>query len=230
MNEQLPLCLQLRPSALFSNFIAGSQGELVEQLQRMAATGSPAQLYCGGAVGSGKTHLLQACCRYADDLGKTAAYLPMKDSRALSPELVQGWESYQLVSIDDIDTIAGHPAWEEALFHLYNRLMDQGGHWLASATAAPAQLTIGLPDLVSRLAAGPVYQLQPLDDEQRLAAMQLRARQRGFDLPEETARYLLRRVPRDLRVLMNLLEQLDTASLAAQRKLTVPFVKSVLGL
>ncbi|MGW8310551.1 MAG: HdaA/DnaA family protein, partial [Thiogranum sp.] len=57
-----------------------------------------------------------------------------------------------------------------------------------------------------------------------------RAEQRGFELPEDTGRYLLRRLPRDLPALMKLLERLDTASLAAQRKLTVPFVKSVLEL
>lgn len=230
MSEQIPLSLQLRASALLSNFIAVPQLELLEQLKQLAAGGSPVQLYCWGAAGHGKTHLLQACCRHADDLGRTAAYLPLKDGLELSPEVVQGWENFQLVCLDDIDSIAGHRAWEAALFHLYNRLMERGGRWLTSATLAPAQLAIGLPDLVSRLGAGPVYQLRSLNDEQSLEAMRLRARQRGFDLPEETGRYLLRRLPRDLPALMGLLERLDTASLAAQRKLTVPFVKSVLDL
>lgn len=230
MSEQIPLGLQLRASALFSNFVATSQQELLAQLKQLAAGGPPAQLYCWGGPGSGKTHLLQACCRHADSLARTAAYLSLKDSRELPPGMVQGWENFQLVCLDDIDAVAGHRAWEEALFHLYNRLMEQGGHWLASAAVAPAQLAIGLPDLVSRLGAGPVYQLQPLNDEQSLDAMRLRARQRGFDLPQETGRYLLRRLPRDLPALMDLLERLDTASLAAQRKLTVPFVKSVLDL
>jgi DnaA family protein len=230
MSEQIPLGLQLRTSAFFSNFIATSKQELLEQLKQMAAGGSPAQMYCWGSAGSGKTHLLQACCRHADSLGHTAAYLPLKDCHELPPDVVQCWDNFQLVCLDDIDIIAGHQAWEEALFHLYNRLMERGGHWLASATLAPAQLDIGLPDLVSRLGAGPVYQLQTLNDEQSLAAMRLRARQRGFDLPEETGRYLLRRLPRDLPALMTLLERLDTASLAAKRKLTVPFVKSVLNL
>jgi DnaA family protein len=230
MGEQIPLRLQLRPSALFSNFIVSYQQELIDQLKLMASGSQPAQLYCWGSVGSGKTHLLQACCRHADELARTAAYLPLQDSLELPPELLQGWEHYQLVCVDDIDAVAGHAAWEEALFHLYNRLREQGGHWLASAAVAPARLTIALPDLVSRLSAGPVYQLQTLDDEQSLAAMRLRARQRGFELPEETGRYLLRRLPRDLPALMTLLERLDTASLAAQRKLTVPFVKSVLDI
>jgi len=230
MNEQLPLGLQLRASARFANFVSAGNTELLGQLQRMAAGGPPCQLYCWGAAGCGKTHLLQACCRNADDAGRSAAYLSLRDNRELPPELLPGWENFQLVCLDDIDAVAGDEPWEEALFHFYNRLVDSGNQLLVSAALAPARLSIRLPDLASRLGAGLVYQLHALNDEQSLDAMRLRARERGFELPEETGRYLLRHVPRDLSALMTLLERLDTASLAAQRKLTVPFVKSVLGL
>ena len=87
-----------------------------------------------------------------------------------------------------------------------------------------------MPDLRSRLGWGLIYQLKVLDDQQRLQALQLRARQRGCEMPYETGRYLMRRLPRNMAALFDLLDQLDEASLVAQRKLTVPFVKSVLGL
>jgi len=230
MNEQLPLGLHLRASARFSSFVPGAHRELYLQLQQVAAGDAPGPLYCWGMAGTGKTHLLQACCYHADNAGRSAAYLSLRDHLQLSPAVLGGWESFRLVCIDDIDAIAGQAAWEEALFHLYNRLLESGSQLVVSATLAPAQLTVQLPDLQSRLAAGLVYQLHPLNDDQSLEALCLRARQRGFELPEDTGRYLLRHLPRDLPALMNLLERLDTASLAAQRKLTVPFVKSVLGL
>lgn len=230
MNEQLALGLQLRASARFSNFVAAGHSELLEHLRALAVGDSSLQLYCWGAAGSGKTHLLQACCRHADSAGRRAAYLSLADHRGLRPEVLNGWEQFQLVCLDDIDAVATDPAWEEALFHFYNRLAEQGNRLLVSAAVAPARLGMGLADLRSRLAAGPVYQLHALNDEQSLEAMQLRARERGFELPEDTARFLLRHWPRDLPALMALLERLDGASLAAQRKLTVPFVKSVLGL
>ena len=50
----------------------------------------------------------------------------------------------------------------------------------------------------------------------------------GFELPDETARWLQRRYPRDMHSLHNLLDTLDEASLVAQRRLTVPFIRSVL--
>jgi len=230
MNEQLALGLQLRASAHFANFIPPTSSELVEQVRRLAAGGPPHLLYCWGATGSGKTHLLQAACRHASTLERGAAYLSLCEIRRLQPAVLEGWEQYQLVCLDDVDAAAGDAVWEEALFHLYNRLLERGNNLLVSAAAPPAQLAIGLPDLKSRLGAAPVYQLHRLDDEQSLQAMRLRASERGFELPEETGRYLLRRLPRDLPVLMDLLERLDSASLAAQRKLTVPFVKSVLGI
>jgi DnaA family protein len=230
VTRQLPLGLRLRDSAHFANFVCGTHEELLDQLRQLAVGGSLRQLYCWGASGSGKSHLLQACCRAADVAGHSAAYLSLRDAGSLAPAVLDGWEHYQLLCIDDIDAAAGLAEWEEALFDLYNRAAERGHRFVVSATVAPAQLAIELADLVSRLAAGPVYQVHVLNDEQSLQAMRLRAAQRGFDLPEDTGRYLLRRLPRDLPALMKLLERLDTASLAAQRKLTVPFVKSVLEL
>lgn len=230
MNQQLTLCLALRDSARFGNFVAGANGELLHQLQQLAGGKGAAQVFVWGAPGTGKTHLLQACCQHAAGCGLTAAYLSLADANSLAPDVLDGWEQYSLVCLDDCDAIAARPAWEEALFHLYNRLQQAGGSLVSSAVAAPAALPLALPDLVSRLGAGPVYQLQRLDEMQSLQALSLRAQQRGFDLPEETGRYLLRRVPRDLPALLTLLERLDTASLVAQRRLTIPFVKSVLNL
>jgi len=129
-----------------------------------------------------------------------------------------------------MDAIAGQGQWEEAVFHLYNQIREQGGGLVVSSHSAPAHLQLCLPDLRSRLGWGLMYQLKSLDDRQRLQALQLRAQQRGCEMPDETGRYLMRRLPRDMPVLFDLLDQLDEASLVAQRKLTVPFVKSVLGL
>lgn len=228
MNDQLVLGLQLRDSARFSNFVAGNNRELLEQLQQLAALKNCGQLLCWGAPGTGKTHLLQAVCHQVTEEHHTAAYLSLDDITGLPPELLDGWENHALVCLDNIQAIAGQADWEEAVFHLYNRLRDRQHSLVVSASLAPAQLPLILPDLRTRLGAGLVYQMQGLNDEQSLEALQLRARLRGFELPEDTGRYLLKRMPRDLPALMRLLEQLDTASLVAQRRLTIPFTKTVL--
>lgn len=230
MGEQLSLSLHLRASARFANFVAGPNAELLVQLQRSARGGGEAFFFCWGSPGSGRTHLLQASCHEAAARERRAAYLSLRDHGRLSPALLEGWEQFDLGCLDDVDAVAGRADWEEALFHLYNRMREIGSTLIVSADAAPARLHLSLPDLRSRLGWGVVYHLKPLDDGQRMRALQLRAQQKGCDMPEETAAYLLRRLPRDLPALFELLERLDEAALAAQRKLTVPFVKSVLRL
>jgi DnaA family protein len=132
------------------------------------------------------------------------------------------------VCIDDVHLIAGRPQWEEAFFHVYNRIHDAGGSLIVTANVMPKLLGLALPDLVSRLSWGVVFQLQGLTDLEKLAVLMMRAERRGMTLSEEVGKFILNHCPRHMSTLFAALEALDKASLAAQRKLTIPFVKSVL--
>lgn len=225
---QLPLGLRLPAASRFDNFVAGGNRETVTAIEQLVLDKIAAVLFVTGAVGSGKTHLLQAACRAVEASGESAVYLPLTTFSTMNPGILEGLEQYALIALDDVQAIAGQADWEEALFHLYNRLREAQGRLLAAASAPPEQLRIELPDLRSRLGWGAVYALQLPDDAVRLQILALRAQACGLELPDETARYLLRRSPRDLPALISLLERLDRAALAAQRRLTVPFVKAVL--
>jgi DnaA family protein len=122
----------------------------------------------------------------------------------------------------------GEAEWEYALFALLRELEDSGGRLVLGAVAPPALLHWSLPDLGSRCAAAAVFQLRVLDEQEQQEALTLRARLRGFELPEETLRWLQRRFPRDMRSLYAVLDTLDEAALAAQRRLTIPFIREVL--
>lgn len=224
MMRQLPLPVRLQDTALFATFHAGPNAEVVAYLEGMGAETAPVA-WIWGPPGVGKTHLLQAACAATPG----AAYLPAKELAELGPGTLAGWEDRRLVCLDDVDYLAGHADWERALFVLFNGLSEAGGRLVVSAGASPAATDFGLKDLASRLTWGAVFRLESLDDEGRIAALKLRAAHRGLDLPEETGRFLLRRLPRDMRGLCEWLDRLDTASLAAQKRLTVPFVREVLG-
>ncbi|MEJ2686828.1 MAG: DnaA regulatory inactivator Hda [Gammaproteobacteria bacterium] len=228
IHPQLPLGLRLQDNARFENFHAGPHAELVRVLRQCAAGDGEPSLYIWGPPGTGKSHLLQAVCRDAEHSGSRVAYLPLAELSAWPPDIIEGLEQMDLVCADDVEAIAGRRDWEEALFHLFNRLRGNGGRLVAAGARRPGEVGLALADLVSRLSWGPVYPLSGLDDENRLQALQLRARRFGLELPAETARYLLRRYPRDLAALFGLLDRLDREALAAQRRLTVPFVKAVL--
>ncbi len=220
---QLPLRLSLRDSTTFDNFVAAGNELAVQALGR----GQDDSIYLWGPAGSGKTHLLQAACHAATREG--AMYLPLAELAA-GPELFTGLESCAVVAIDDLDVIAGQPDAETALFHLYNRVREAGGRMILAASRSPAALGMTLPDLVTRLGWGLVFRLHTLDDRGRRQALQLRARRRGFDLPDDVTDFLLRRHARDMNSLFALLDRLDEASLAAQRRLTIPFVRELLHL
>lgn len=229
MNAQLPLGLRLPASSRLDNFVAGANREAVAALGELLRAKSSGVLFLTGTPGSGKTHLLQAACRAVEADGAQAAYLPFAELVAHAPAMLEGLEHYRLLACDDLQAIADRPEWEEAVFHLYNRLRDAGGVLIGAASEVPDRLGLDLPDLRSRLAWGAVYVLQPPDDATRQAILMQHARERGLELPAETAQFLLRRCPRDMHALIEVLERLDHAALRAQRRLTVPFVRSVLG-
>ncbi|MGM0594792.1 MAG: DnaA regulatory inactivator Hda [Pseudomonadota bacterium] len=223
-SAQLPLRIGLRDSATFANFWPADNAAACHTL----AQRQEPFVYLWGSSGSGKTHLLQAACHAVSEAGGTAIYLPLAESAELHPAMLEGMEQMALVCLDDLDAVAGDAAWEQALFHLYNRLRESGNHLIAAASAAPASLGIELPDLVSRLGWGPVYQLNLLDDVGKAQALRQRASNRGMVLSPEVANYLLSRAPRDMHALFALLERLDEHSLAAQRRLTIPFVRELI--
>lgn len=223
MGFQLPLGVGLPDSAVFATYHAGPNATAVA-----AVAGTESVVFLYGSAGVGKSHLLQAACAAATGAGRRAALLPLAQHASLKPTVIDGWHNYDLVCVDDIGAVAGDAAWEHALFGLYNALRARGGRWIAAGADIPGALGFGLMDLASRLAAGPVFCLQALDDDGRVAALALRAHQRGFELPEEVARYLLKRSPRDMNTLYLVLEELDRASLSQQRKVTIPLLKTII--
>ncbi len=232
MSRQLALNLRLKDGSSFSNFLPGPNREALERLRAavVAATARDAGtedkiLFLWGAEGCGKSHLLQAACRLAQELGAAPLYVPLADVAALSPSLLEDAEQALLVCLDDVERIAGEPEWEAALFSLTERRRATGGLQICAANAPPARLGLRLPDLSSRLAWGAVYALQGLSDVEKLEAVRLRARNRGLDMPEDVVQYILSRYPRDMHSLFDLLERIDRASLSQQRRVTIPFLR-----
>lgn len=230
MSEQLTLGVQLEDNASFENFYPAKNSQVVASVREMARGRGEHYLLLWGKQGAGCSHLLQAACREMASLGLPAIYLNMIDVSARTVDVFDNLEALHLVCLDNIDVLAGKPDWEEALFHFFNRIRESGHRLIMSLHQAPKNVLFRLADLRSRLSWGVVYQLHALDEDEKKKALYFRAEHRGLSLSEPVADYLLRHCQRDMTTLANILDQLDQASLSAQRKLTVPFVKAVLGL
>jgi len=222
--RQLPLGVRLSDRARFASFVAGANGEALATLAALTAAEGSGVLWLWGPAGSGRSHLLQAACAAVP----TAGYFPMRELHALGPDTLAGAAGLGLVAIDDAERIAGDAQWERSLLFLYREIEAAGGRLLLAAVTAPRYAGIALPDLASRLAAAPTHALKALDEAGQREALRLRAALRGLELPEETARYLQRRHPRDMPTLLALLERLDVEALSAQRRLTIPFIRQAL--
>lgn len=226
--QQLPLGMRWRESSVFATFLPGKNQIAIDQLRQIESAASVA-VWLWGARGSGKSHLLQASCALYGDLGKTTAYFPLLRRTEFGVDALAGCEQLDLVCIDDVHAIAGDAQWERALFGLYNGLQERQGRLLVAAEQPARAVRWALPDLQSRLNSSLVLEVKPLGDDEQKDVLKLRARNRGLELPEETANFLLRHYPRDLRTQCDLLDTLDAASLAAQRRLTLPFIKQVIA-
>ena len=228
MTKQFPLNISLEDGVRLENFITGGNRQAVSELTRSIKGNGERFLFLWGGGGTGKTHLLQGACREATTLGRTAAYVPLALHSRLQPELLTNLELLDLVCLDDVQQIAGLPEWEEALFHLFNRLHERNAGLVMTADCSPSALSIQLADLGSRLCWGTAYRLVALTDNEKQQALMDGAERRGMRLAPETANYVLNHYSRDMGSLLAFLDRLDRATLAEQRKATLPFVRELL--
>ena len=225
--RQLPLGVRLADRALFESFLPGPNAEALAHARAVAHGEAHGATWVCGPSGAGKSHLLQAICAAAGARGR-ASYLPLAQVAPLGAGVLDGLAQLGCLCVDDLERVVGESEWERALFALLREIEEAGGALVVAAREPPALLAWSLPDLGSRFAAGAVLALRALDEAEQHAALELRARLRGLELPAETWRWLRRRYPRDMRRLYELLDTLDEAALAAQRRLTVPFIRDVL--
>lgn len=225
MTRQIPLHFEFRADKSFENYYTGANLEVVELLNNTAAGHGEQQIFLWGECGMGKSHLLQACCHAAYLNQHSSFYYDLAANLAAGPVILDGVEEYVLVCLDNIEAVAGDATWEQALFHFYNRHRERGNRLVVSATLPPQQLPLQLPDLKTRLSWGLTLHLQDYDEQGKIALLAFKARQLGFDITPQVGRYLLQHYARDLSSLWTLLDKLDRETLAAKRKLTVPFLQ-----
>jgi DnaA family protein len=229
VEEQLPLRVQLRDDATFENFYSSDAQEFASQIKLSAAGVGEQSIFVSGAAGSGCSHLLQAACHEAESKGLNSVYLPLDELVNYSPAIFDSLEGLPLIALDNVQSIAGLPEWEEALFHLFNRVRDSGGRMLFAANNTPDQLGIQLPDLLSRLVWGLVYSIDESSTEFKMAALQFRAKIRGMDMTDDVAKFVVKNVNGQMESMFEVLQKLDNASLSAKKKLSRPFVKAVMA-
>ena len=229
-NQQQVFNLQLSLANTFATFYGETNNALVNQLRTIACgEQQEPQIFIWGAANAGKTHLLQAVCHLSSQHDKRSIYIPLAKLPLHDPGIIQGFESMDIVCIDDVHLLAGNDLWEQALFNFINQARAHNAEIIISSQQNPAQKIFKLEDLNSRAVWGPVYKIYELLDYELEPALLQHANSRGITLSEEVRKYIFIHCRRDIPTLVSILDSLDHASLQEKRKITVPFLKKILA-
>ena len=210
----------------FESFFIGENSALVEALKDE----DQKLIWIAADSGNGKTHLLSSLCNEYDSLDKRIQYLNMDEIKDYPSEIIDGLEGLDLIALDAMDAVIGQHSWEGKLMHLYEGILNTNTRLIIASKETPKGLDFKIPDLASRFSLGLLFRVKPLDDDGLVFAIQYHAKARGFELPDDSAKFIIKRTARSVTSLMDILDTLDYESLSSQRKLTIPFVKSILNL
>ncbi len=225
---QIPFKFGQDPKIDLDSFLPNKNEPILDLLNAIASKDKRHHLYLWGGAATGKTHLLQAVCKRANDYGHQVAYIPLDKRAEINTNILDDLGLFDIVCIDDIDAIGHDLQWQQGLTWLYNELRDNHHSMLMSSKVLPQDSPLQLADLKSRLAWDQIYQIQPPDDALKIMILKQKAQARSFELSDDVVDYLMRRVDRDLNSLVKIIEGIEQASFAAKRKITIPFLRQVL--
>jgi DnaA family protein len=228
----MPLKIGLRDDACFETFVTEkeSQALALSGLQSALIQTNGNAFYLYGESGAGKTHLLQASCRYVTEKGQTSVYLPFGDhSLPLIPDVLMGLEQTPLVCLDDMTEIVGDSKWELALANLITKSSVQGHTVILAGQVSINDWSIKTNELAKALMMVlPIELHSVIEKEEVIVALQRHSKRLGFELPNDVGNYLVKQFSADLQELLAVLKLLEQATLVEKRRLTLPFVKQVL--
>lgn len=227
MPEQYPLHFEFLANQTFTDFFAGENQPIIENLKQCVLGNGEQNIFLRGKSGQGKSHLLQACCHYAQQQHKQSFYFDLSRHSRHQPAILKGIDEYDVVCLDNIDAIVGDKNWELTLYDLMTWHYEKGHQLIISSSYLPNHMEVITTGLKEYLNWGLILQLKTLVDTNNINALIFKADSMGFEISPQVGRFLVIQHQTELHDLWPLLEKIDRASLAAKRKLTVPFLKQL---
>ena len=218
-SHQLLLNLKLDWIPTLDNYVAGNNQELIRRLSGLSHHGTCETLYLWGTEGSGKSHLASA----VTDLAKNQRPVSFFNGLNLptEPETAPG----TLLIVDDVQHLSAEA--QIGLFRLFIGAQRNSLALLLTGPTPPLELILR-EDLRTRIGQSLIYEIQPLADDEKQAALHRHALLRGMRLEPSVVDYLLRHGRRDLPSLMAMLDTLDRTSLEQKRQASIPMLRELM--
>jgi len=221
MTRQLPLDLGFASSYAAADYlVSASNAAAFAWIERWPDWPAPG-LALSGSPGCGKTHLAHVWRERSQAAIIEAAALDSVDP-------TQVLDAAPACAVDGIAPGALSAAAERALLHLYNMVNERRGHLLLCAEAPPARWPVALPDLRSRLAALPTVAIAPPDDGLLEALLGKLFADRQLTVDRGTVIFIVARMERSFDAARRLVDAIDRAALASQRRPGLGLVREVM--
>ena len=237
-----------KPSGListydFQSFVVGPSNQFA-RAAAMAVAGQPGTLYnpffLFGGVGLGKTHLVNAIGNsiLQTDANRSVSFLSAETFsnrliEAIATNKVQDFKNkmrrIDVLILDDAQFLAGRDRTQQEFFHIFNALYESGRQIILTSDKFPNEIH-GLEErLCSRFGWGLVADIQPPDEETRVAILERKARDEGIELPIDVARFVATRFEANIRDLEGALTRLSAWSSLHNCSINLELARQLLG-
>ncbi len=245
LDEEVSLNLsksRIRPGFTFENYAVSSSNQMAWAAAEAVAKnlGSAYNpLFIWGGVGVGKTHLMNAVGHHVvkkDAEGKVL----LCTGEEFTNEIVEGirnkttqafrnkYRKVKALLIDDIQFIAGKDAVQEEFFHTFNALVSAGGQVILVSDGPPHEISKLEERLRSRFEAGLIVDISPPDFELRCAIIQIKAKERGIEIPMDLVQLIAGNV-NSARTMEGFLIKLSSEAKIRKTEITEDLIQSLLG-
>jgi len=220
--NQLILPYQKNTKQTFSNFIKSNilEDQIVNSIKQIFLSTNN-QLYLWSNTSCCKSHLLYSACNYFRNENKKCVYIPLKKLSSFGPDVLLGFEQYDLICIDDVDYIFGKSKWELALFNLINKILDNSHKIIYTSSKSLLEKKISLQDLHSRLSWGLVFKLSSYNDEIKIEILKKIILENEYNISYDVCSHLLKKETRDLSSLVELIHKIGLHSLSINKKVSI---------
>lgn len=219
--QQIPMDLSFRPAQDRDNFFISASNQLaVDWIDRWPDwPGQMRALNIAGESGSGKSHLAAVWQEQSDSVSLSKADADMvhrlMEKNGMAPCFI-------------LDNLTAENSDEEALFHFLNAIKSVQGSLLILSSMPIALMNWKLADLMSRLKAINLVQIELPDDMLLFALLEKYFAERQLVAPHNMLHYIVSRMDRSFSAVHQIGAALDREALARKKSLSVSLARDVL--
>ena len=232
----------MRPTRRLDDFVTGPCNRLahaatVEMVGTLGSSFNPLLIH--GAVGMGKTHLLEGVSQalrakrpglkliHVTAEAFTNGFIDALRSNGL-PGFRSKYRRAEAIVVDDVHFLAAKRSTQDEFLHTFNALIAEGLPIILAADQHPRMISRLTDELATRFLGGMVVKLDAPDPSTRKAILTAKALARGVDVPDAVIAYIAEHLRASVRELEGALHSLIAHAVLTGKRVDLNLAKSAL--